>query len=535
MAERAVDRFGFEHMGLYNSEDYGDRPGLGEMMAYAVENDKALSVVLPSSRYVGDEDALRADIHGFMMDLMSGEYGELPRKLIFEVGNEYYANYDGASEVEKAAAYGQIANVYGEELAQIDEEFGGIDENIEFSFQAGRSAEANEAIIDELSEDALSMVDMISHHRFSVQIEGADKHIGELEISMDQWADAVEAVGEDAPELYLSAYNAGSLSRDEAVDKYIASLGEDGKGLSRDDFDLDGRRDEDFEQFYQDLLDARPQGIEHSELLLEMYSQYSGLGIEAAGVYGWDSIHGARSSLEGSDGESYVFAGGAMQDMMAESLQGARVLDWYQNQDNVKDDANEDAVSVYGFENEDKLIMFVSSPNVSGDPFEVRIQLADLGINLEHVWGEQLISEAPENWNELFGVPEMANVDQSAEEASYGVGIRSAFEPRIENGQLVLSVEQDQIVRLSFAKSEAGYQEISSWHDGEGSIIYDDDLVDPAPAEDSILPVVDMFDDPDAMADDVDGDDEDDSNDFGFDLDLGSMLLAAALAFFGIF
>ena len=86
-----------------------------------------------------------------------------------------------------------------------------------------------------------------------------------------------------------------------------------------------------------------------------------------------------------------------MQDMMAESLQGARVLDWYQSQDNVRDDANEDAVSVYGFVNEDKLIMFVSSPNVSGDPFEVRIQLADLGINLEHVWGEQLIAEAPEN------------------------------------------------------------------------------------------------------------------------------------------
>jgi len=100
MAERAVDRFGFEHMGLYNSEDYGDRPGLSEMMAYAVENDKALSVVLPSSRYVGDEDALRGDIREFMMDLMSGEYGEMPRKLIFEVGNEYYANYDGANEVE---------------------------------------------------------------------------------------------------------------------------------------------------------------------------------------------------------------------------------------------------------------------------------------------------------------------------------------------------------------------------------------------------------------------------------------------------
>ena len=88
---------------------------------------------------------------------------------------------------------------------------------------------------------------------------------------------------------------------------------------------------------------------------------------------------------------------------------------------------------------------------------------------------------------------------------------------------------------MSFAKSEAGFQEISSWHDGEGSIIYDDDLVDPAPAEDDILPIIDMFDDQDVMADDINDEDEEESNGFDFDFDLGSMLLAAVMAFFGIF
>lgn len=533
MAERDIDRYGFEHMGLYNSDEYGNNPGLEEMMAYAVENDKALSVVLPSSRYVGDEASLRDDIHNFLLDLLDGQYGELPRKLIFEVGNEYYANYDGSSEVAKAAAYGEIANIYGEEIARIDEMVGGLPESIEFSFQAGRDSEANQAIIDAMSDDALSVVDMVSHHRFSVQIEGVDKHIGELDISMDQWADAVEASGEEAPDLYLSAYNAGSLSRNEAVDQYIESLGAEGEGLSREDFDLDGRSDEDFEQFYQDLLDARPQGIEHAELILDMYSEYSGLGVDAAGVYGWDSVHGARSSLEGSDGQSYVFAGGAMQDMMAESLEGARVLDWYQNQENVSNDSNEDAVSFYGFESEDKLIMFISSPDVSGEPFEIRFNLSDLGINLEHVWGEQLLSEAPENWNELFGIPELENIDQSAEADSFGVGVRSAFEPRIEDGQLVLQVEQDQIIRLSFAKNEAGYEEISGWHEGEGSVIFDEDLIDPA-SEDPILPIIDMIDDEDMMDDD-DPEHEIHEADSGFDMDIGSIVLAAALAMFGLF
>ena len=540
LAERSVDRYGFEHDGLYNSAEYGDRPGIEEMMSYAVENDKALSVVLPSSRYVGEDDLLRAEINEFLADLLGGEYGELPRKMIFEIGNEYYANYDGANEVEKAAAYGKIANIYGEEIARVDEIVGGLPENIEFSFQAGRSAEANQAIIDEMGEDALSMVDMVSHHRFSARIEGADRHIDELEASLDQWSDAVEASGEEAPGLYLSAYNAASLSREEALDKYIESLGDEGKGLSREDFDLEGRSDEDFEEFYQSMLDDRPHGIEHAELLLEMYSQYSGLGVEAAGVYGWDMVHSGRSSLEGADGESYVFAGGAMQDMMAESLVGARVLDWYQDQDNVGNDANEDASAVYGFESEDKLVMFLSNPNVSGDPFEVRINLDDLGINIEHVWGERLVAEAPEDWQNLFGVAESPNVDQSAEEESFAVAIRSAFDPQIEDGQLVIKVEQDQIVRLSFAKNEAGFHEIAGWHDGMGVEIIDEDMIEQAPSIDDLIPSVEdqWFDDEeDEMQEDGEAEASERSGlgDLFDDLDLSSALLAIGLAFFGIF
>jgi len=535
LAERLVDRYGFEHFGLYNSDEYGNRPGLAELMEYCNAEDKALSVILPTSRYVGEEDMLRDDIRSFFDDLLSGEYGELPKQLIFEIGNEYYANYEGASEAEKAAAYGQIANIYGQEIARLDEQLGGLPESIEFSFQAGRSVEANDAILDEMDNDALSMVDMISHHRFSPRIEAADKNIEELHQIMAQWDDEIEALGGEGPGLYLSAYNVSSLSRAESLDDYIESLGEEGEGLSRDDFDLEGRTDEDFERFYQAQLSARPVGISHAESILELYSQYSSLGIEAAGVYGWDLVHGGRSSLEGSDGNSYVFAAGSMQDMMAESLMGTRALDWYQSQDNLDDDRNEEATAVYGFESEDKLVVFVSNPNVDGEPFEIRLSLADLNIDLEHVWGERLIAEAPENWKELFGVQDSPNVDQYGEEASYGVGIRSSFEPVIENGQLVFNVEQDQIVRLSFAKSEAGYDDISSWQEGEGSIIYDEDLAvreQALAADNNLFPMIELEQDLVEEAED----DEEDFDQEGFDwgsLDLGSALLAVGLAFLG--
>ena len=220
---------------------------------------------------------------------------------------------------------------------------------------------------------------------------------------------------------------------------------------------------------------------------------------------------------------------------MAESLMGTRALDWYQSQDNLDDDRNEEATAVYGFESEDKLVVFVSNPNVDGEPFEIRLSLADLNIDLEHVWGERLIAEAPENWKELFGVQDSPNVDQYGEEASYGVGIRSSFEPVIENGQLVFNVEQDQIVRLSFAKSEAGYDDISSWQEGEGSIIYDEDLAvreQALAADNNLFPMIELEQDLVEEAED----DEEDFDQEGFDwgsLDLGSALLAVGLAFLG--
>lgn len=54
LAERLVDRYGFEHHGLYTSAGYNDKPGLTELMAYANDTGQALSVILPTSRYVDD-------------------------------------------------------------------------------------------------------------------------------------------------------------------------------------------------------------------------------------------------------------------------------------------------------------------------------------------------------------------------------------------------------------------------------------------------------------------------------------------------
>ncbi len=61
----------------------------------------------------------------------------LPRKVIFEVGNEYYANFLGSNRIVKAENYGKIANIIGETVSDIDQSFCGLSNSLQFSFLAG--------------------------------------------------------------------------------------------------------------------------------------------------------------------------------------------------------------------------------------------------------------------------------------------------------------------------------------------------------------------------------------------------------------
>lgn len=461
MAEKNPERFGFEHDGLYNSAALGNKPGIDEMMEYCVDNGLGLTVVLPTARYAGDHDLLRGHLGDFLDDLYSGAYGDLPDTLIFEVGNEYYAVFDGATELEKSANYAEIVNVYSEVVLDKEAAYPGVAGNVDWNVQLGRTVENTEEILDNLTEDSIIMADAVIHHRFAITLQASESSVADVAASLDAWEEEANALGLDRPSLSLSAYNTASLSRVEAARSFLAT--EEGSKFTFDDLDLQGRSNIAYEKHYQEMLDYRPYGLEQGEHLLQMFSEYQALGTSSAGVYGWDLTHAGRSSYVGTDGDTYVFTAGSMQDMMAESLEDTKVLDWYQNNDLQSDTA----VTTFGFDSEDKLVMFIVAPSeFQGDVFTADIALDGLG-EIKEVWGQSLRSETPDNWKDLFDVPNLPGVDQTAEAETYALGIREDFAPEVKNGAIALDFTQpSQIIRLTFARTEDAADQIDQWHNG---------------------------------------------------------------------
>ncbi|MDA8747546.1 hypothetical protein N9M66_04975 [Litoreibacter sp.] len=446
--------YGFQHEGLFDPDASGDRPGLAEIFSFAEANGMAVSVVLPTAIYQDDPETLKAGATSFFEDVYSGKFGPLPDKLIFEIGNEYYDVFDG-DMVTQSHEYAAVVNSYSDVITDIEGRFPTDPDQVRFSLQLGKSEEANDAILEVLDEDSLLITDLLTHHRFVFEASGAGNQVEQATEARDDFNDAIEAAGGEDANLYLSAYNTASLTRNEAAQQYL----ETHRG---EDVDLGGRGNLEFEQFYQDKLDVRDHGLEHGENILQIFSEYQPLGVEAAGVYGWDTVHAARSSLEGTDGEPYIFAGGATQDMMAESLIGTTALDWYQDNDH----RAPEETSIYGFDSADKLVIFLAAPEFEGDDMKTSISLTGLGETIA-VWGESLTAETPENWHELFDIPDTPGVDQSPEAETFAVAQREEFTPELKDGSIQIEFSQPgEIVRLTFARTEAGKAEIEEWHGG---------------------------------------------------------------------
>lgn len=464
LAEKNSERFGLEYDGLYNASLFPGKPDLHDVMAFCVDRGLALTVTLPTARYAGQVEVLKADLRTFLTDLYSGRYGALPEKLYFEVGNEFYSVFDGIDEVEKAAAYAEVVNSYASTALEVEAQYEDASSAVEWSVQLGRTPEATDAMLEVLSDDAIIFTDNLAHHRFNVSLASAGKGIENVSESLELWGNEAAVLGIDRPDLSLSAYNAASLSRYEAAEAFLSEP--EGAGLSIDDLDLDGRSHAAFEAFYQDMLDYRPYGLEQAESLLQVFSEYQALGLVNAGTYGWDLTHAGRMSFEDTSGQSHLFAPAQVQSMMAESLTGTKVLDWYRFND-LKDDTS---FSAYGFDSDDKLVIFITAPqDFSGQSnIDLSVPLDDLG-SVSKAWGERLSAEIPEDWQSLFDVPVLTGIDQSSEAETYAVGVRSTFAPDQDGASLKLSFFQpNEVIRLVFSRTDEGAEEVGSWHEGSG-------------------------------------------------------------------
>lgn len=483
LAETRTDRFGLEYDGLYS--DGFNQVGLDRMMAVAIEKGATLSVVLPTLRYDGKLNELQEDLDIFLGDLLGGAYGALPDTLILEIGNEYFAHF--GTGAANAADYANVADVMIREiaLALADPTINTIGADLSIAVQSGKTFSEDAAIRDTLSDFALSNVDMITHHRFPWQPQGFDSRIDTVDRIVDAWERDADAIGSDRPELFVSAYNTAAYTRKEALGDFL----DENPGLSATDVDLDGRTTTEFERFWQSQLDQFAYGGDHARAVLEAYASYAEAGMDAAAIFGTDFPHAGRLSYETKNGVDHQFVAGDMLEMIYESVEGTRVLE------SGSDFDPSDRLTTYAFENDDKLVVFLAGGKAA--PGDVTLDIDGLGSDYLSVWAESLRAETPSNWMNEFDVPDNLAVDEAPEAETYAKGVRTALDPEVAPEGIKLNIAAGEVVRLAFAKSEDGADEIDGWSQGAET-----DLAGIAWQEEIILDngAIDAEEDPDLAA-----------------------------------
>lgn len=507
LAENGTDRYGMEFDGMWAGNPAAGN--LAELMALANSQNSTLSIVLPTLRYAGDLDAMRADVHRFMGDLLGGAYGPLPEKLVFEIGSEFYSTFGGDANAPQT--YGHIADAMVRELQACldDPQVNVLDHDIDFAIQGGRNLAEDEALRDTLGDDTLRNIDYVIHHRFAPTAIGIDKSADEMGRILDAWEQDAVDVGGHRPELFLGTYNVASCTRAEALGHYLKEQDNLGHHIDNQDIDLDARTHVGFETYYQDKLSKYDYGPEHPRVLLEMMAEYGAEGMGASGTYGTDMQHAARLTTIDADGHPVKLIGQEMLDMMAESIDGTNLL-----KISLTNDRGDD-VWAYGYENADKMVLFLSADDTA--PGNVTLDIDGLGSTYRAVWGDSLNAHVPSDWMTRFGVVDNPYVDETPESRTYALGIRSEANPALTpEGYLSVALDQPyEMIRLSFAKTDLGAQEIQGFAEGgpvdlvDGMSHLDADAHDYA-YDDYGVPMVEMA--PASLGDDGAPDDDADGH-----------------------
>ena len=457
VAENLSNRYGLGYDDLWNDR-FGF--GLNDVFASARAGDAAVAIVLPTLPYVGREADLRADIDSFVARLGSGDFGPVPRRLILEVGSEYYATFGPG--VDSAATYGRIADVTVQALSQALSDPALNPDGVapEIAVQCGISAAEDAAIRAELDDHSLAEVDLLIHHRFPLLTGGVDDSADILAGAVKDWAADMAAVGASRPGVFLSSYNVGSLTREEARASYVADRAAAGEAVDPATINLETRNDAEFERYWQDQMQLRDYGQDHPRVLLELHARTGAVGMEAASAYGVDMIHAGRLTGTDANGQPQDFIGQEMLDMMAESLIDTRPLAL-----SLRNRAVED-VATYAWENDDKLVAFIALRDQP--PGELDVRVPGLAKGAYHaVWAESLRADIPQDWMARFGIPDRPDVDEEPESHSYALGRRESVDVSREGGFLKLTTtHEDQVIRLVFAKTEEGASDIATWAEG---------------------------------------------------------------------
>jgi len=455
VSEKEDSWYGFQYPDLVDPDS--NKAGLSDVLAYAVENELPLTVIIPTVIFSGSESTGRQELRNFLEKLKSGDLGELPPKLVLELGNEYYAQEEFKNN---PAAYGNVINEllleFRDFLADNPNAF--PETEVSVAAQSGRNVTENSAILNEISESAVAAIDMLVAHRFSWGLNDAGSKIADVESAIEAW---IDAGADPAVDLFISAWNVASWTRSEALSDYQNTYDQIfGIMLDLSEIDEANRANTSFERFWQTGvligpngeevatkfgLANRDYGLSQASAMIEVVSQYISIGADFSSLYGIDHPYPGHVSF-GND----IFVGGSILSMLAETLPNM----WYVETGltNYRPANESEYVNTWVFANDERAAIYLSANdfNELEGPLEQYFDLSTLERVISNIEIRSLTSESSTNWMDLYGIVDNENIDETPESLVYEYGVITDFgdTPWTQDGLSISFAEDYQVFEI---------------------------------------------------------------------------------------
>ena len=357
------------------------RPGLTDMMAFARDTGRGLSVLVPTARYVEmaatDRDAalalVRDEVGAFATRLVAGHYGTVPDRMILEVGAEYYSTdiWEGAGG--DPAVRDLFADVFAAAVGALDAARAGTGA-FEIAVQSGRFQsrdDPDEGPRDGEAADSLAFLD--AYHAAGVT-DAIDALIWHRYTY--HWSQVPTHFRETAhPDNAMSTLLADHLAL------WSDALGSEPDlvvGWAAPDVDSTGASAVD------PWFDFGPRAAGN---LLQMLSEMASAGVDVATLYGIDSPWpGAVSTGGTSRFDNHVTFAGEAFALAAESVIGMAPLGihatnaWTVGPDNVAPATGD--VDFYAFAGDGRRVVLARAQEFEGDRLTAGIALSDMTAGL---------------------------------------------------------------------------------------------------------------------------------------------------------
>lgn len=454
---------------IRNDLDYsGSGKGLSVVMDYSVQNNLSFTMVVPVQRYVKngslnakDINEARSDLSAFLGRLYSGEFGVVPEDFTLELGNEYYSM--SSPFFSNPELYGELAANLLDEVRFFRLENPNATE-LQMAVQMGHhfTEGANERIISGFEEavakfqgvtptEIFSLVDKLVEHNFATNFNDHNFRNGgtgnaydrsvDIRKNSEQWFEKVpsEPSGDDPIDIFVSGWNAvdntgRSWAKKTGATEKIAS------------------------EIQDEILNA-DFGMRGASLVLEMMSTFLHAGADQTATWAVGLTGANRWAIDGVDPTTALPTAiptpkAVMFDMLADSLVGKTLIEGSKGQDRYH------PYTMYTFDDEDEVVVFVSANDFSDADLQVDLQMAMFqelgtveGIRLNSEYDLSQLNQSA--WG--VGASIWRIIDDDVESRLFEVGVKTSVDDlTVNGGQISLTFTQPyEVVRLIISKSDS--------------------------------------------------------------------------------